>query len=329
MQPLISIIVTAYNIAPYISRCLDSILCQTYEHIEIIVVDDGSIDGTGSIVDDYVDQYTNKVRCFHVPNAGVTNARLLGVESAKGEWIGFVDGDDEIEQDMYERLIKNALEYRADISHCGYKTIVNEGERIHYFYNTGKIVVQDKISGLIDLLEGKFIEPGLWNKLFRKELFYEIMNNDVMDRSIKHNEDLLMNYLLFSESKVAVYEDFCPYHYMTRSDSATRIQMNKNKIYDPIKVATLILEKSVPMVKGSAKKRYLKVNINAYEILCMYSNIKQEAKKIRKDLLSFKTDWILLNSSNRIKVVLICYFPLLYKLLIKIYIRYFQKKIYE
>ena len=129
----ISIIVPAYNIAAWLPRCLDSILGQTYQNLEVIVVDDGSTDHTGDILERYA-AMDARIRPLRKANGGVTSARLEGIRYADGEWIGFVDGDDEIEPDMYERLMGNALKYSADISHCGYQMVFSDG-RINYFIN--------------------------------------------------------------------------------------------------------------------------------------------------------------------------------------------------
>ena len=99
MTDLISVIVPVYNVAADLPRCLDSILAQTYPHIEIIAVDDGSPDNSGEILDRYAAKYAN-IRVIHKENGGVTSARLRGVQEAAGAWIGFVDSDDEIEPDM-------------------------------------------------------------------------------------------------------------------------------------------------------------------------------------------------------------------------------------
>ena len=165
---------------------------------------------------------------------------MAGIAAAKGEWIGFVDGDDAIDPDMYERLLINAHAYKADISHCGYQMVFPT--RVDYYYNTGRIVYQDKLKALKDLLDGSFIEPGLWNKLFHRTLFYNLLHNNVMDCSIRNTEDLLMNYYLFREAESSVYEDFCPYHYMLRKGSAATSGLNEHKLRDPLKVL-IILEK--------------------------------------------------------------------------------------
>ena len=186
---LISVIVPVYNLENYIERCLASIQSQTYSNIEIIVVDDGSIDSSWNVIN-RIAKEDNRIIPIHKENGGVSSARMLGLANANGEWIGFVDGDDEIEEDMYEVLINNAFEYDADISHCGYKMIFNDG-RITSFYDTKVKKIQDNTTGVIDLLEGDLIEPGLWNKLYKKSLFEDIE----LDTNIKINEDLLLNYL--------------------------------------------------------------------------------------------------------------------------------------
>lgn len=236
MNEKISIIIPAYNIEKELARTLDSVLVQTYENMEIIVVNDGSKDGTGAVIDAYAAK-DSRIKAIHKENGGVTSARLRGLAEATGDWIGFVDGDDWIEPDMYAHLMKNAREYGADISHCGYRMVFPNG-RVDWYYNTGRLVEQDRKTGLRDLVEGKFVEPGLVNKLFRTSLFTDLDRR--MDTSIKINEDVLMNYYLFKESSRAVYEDFCPYHYVLRAGSAATSRVNIHQLEDPIKVSRII-----------------------------------------------------------------------------------------
>ena len=237
MKNIISIIIPAYNIEQYIAVTLDSVLAQTYSNLEVIVVNDGSQDNTGAIIDRYAAK-DSRVKAIHKENGGVTSARLRGVAEASGEWIGFVDGDDIIEPQMYERLLENALRYHADISHCGYQMVFPS--RVDYYYNTGKLIKQDRISGLRDLISGGFVEPALWNKLFHRSLFKGL--EETMDFSIKINEDVLMNYWLFRRAERAVFEDVCPYHYVLRRGSAATASLNEHKLLDPIRVTKAILE---------------------------------------------------------------------------------------
>ena len=250
MDNKISIIVPAYNIEAYLPRTLDSILAQTYRNIEVIVVNDGSKDGTGAVLDRYAAQ-DHRVKAIHKENGGVTSARLRGVAEATGEWIGFVDGDDLIEPDMYERLLENALKYDADISHCGYRMVFPS--RVDYYYNTGKLVEQDHDAGLRDLVDGSFIEPGLVIKLYRRSLFEAL--TEKMDFSIRNNEDVLMNYFLFRASRKSVYEDFCPYHYVLRPGSAANSKLNEYKLRDPLKVTKAIFADADETLRPTALAR--------------------------------------------------------------------------
>ena len=237
MNDMISVVVPIYNGGKYIERSIQSILEQTYTNIEVIAVDDGSTDNSLEILN-YMREADARIRLVCQENKGVTSARIAGVKAAKGDWIGFVDVDDEIETTMYNRLLINAKDYYADISHCGYQMIFPS--RVDYYYDTGKLLLQDNQRGLKDLIEGKFIEPGLCNKLYRRKLFNKLLIDNYIDTSIKNTEDLLMNFYLFREANTSVYEDFCPYHYIKRAGSASTAKINENKLGDPLKVLKII-----------------------------------------------------------------------------------------
>lgn len=284
MDALISVIIPAYNIERYIARTLDSLLEQSYENLEIIVVNDGSKDGTGAIIDDYA-RKDRRVKAVHKENGGVTSARLKGISMAAGQYIGFVDGDDYIEPQMYRRLMGNLKMHHADISHCGYQMVFPSG-RVDYYYNTSKLLVQEGKQGCLDLLDGAFIEPGLVNKLFQRQLFDGL--ESWMDTSIRINEDLLMNYYLFRQAKRCVFEDICPYHYILRENSATTSKINEHQLKDPLKVQKLLYEetKAVPQWHQIAERRLM------YQLACVSTLglgdqkelIKPFRKEARKEL---------------------------------------------
>ena len=329
MNDLISVIVPAYNVEKEITRCLDSIVAQTYQNIEILAVDDGSSDATAEILDRYSETHKN-VRVIHKENGGVTSARLCGVREARGEWIGFVDGDDEIEPDMYERLLKNALEYNAQISHCGYQMIFSDG-RVHYFHNTGVLVQHDKITGIRELLSGAVIEPGLCNKLFHKRLLQALLHADKMDTGIKINEDLLMNFYLFREAERTVFEDFCPYHYIIRSASATRRGLTEHDLWDPVRVREIILQQVPEEAENEAKRAYMRTCISVCNCVVFarengYENSFWESRKRIRE----KQSWLaLLNKKQQIRAWLILHIPKYYGTACRFYTKYFSKKMYD
>jgi len=327
MDELISVVIPAFNVGMYLTNCLNSVLQQSYSAIEIVLVDDGSTDNTPQIVDHYQALYPDRVFIIHTKNQGVTMARLEGIKAAKGEWIGFVDGDDEIEPDMYERLYKNAIKYHADISHCGYRIIVNGGAQIYDFYNTGNLVKQDRNTGLAGLLSGSF-EPSLCTKIFRKELLSSLLSKGLMDTTIKYNEDVLMNFYLFRNAECSIYEDFCGYHYLSRETSATRRGFCIEKVMDPIKVSSQILKCATNDFKELAWKRYFKACISAYASLVNKEKYREEAEYCRERLLVNKKHWRFMRRNDRIKMRMLLLSPQFYKCFYLFYRKFIQKKKY-
>lgn len=324
MADLISVIVPVYNVEADLPRCLDSILSQTYPHIEIIAVDDGSPDNSGEILDCYAAKYPN-IRVIHKKNGGVTSARLRGVKEASGQWIGFVDSDDEIEPDMYEQLMANAQNHGAEISHCGYQMVFDDG-RVNYFHNTGTVEVFGKTNALQELLSGERVEPGLCNKLFRKELF----QGWEMDESIQINEDLLMNYYLFFNATVSVFDDWCPYHYIVRSTSASRAKLNPHKIYDPIRVKDIIRQIAPADIRADAQRAYINTCINTYHALLFAgAQYQEDLRKVLDLLKQEKVFFFLLGAKRAAMAHMITLAPMLYKPIYGFYCRFLQKNKYE
>ena len=224
---------------------------------------------------------------------------------------------------MYEVLMKKAIDYQADISHCGYQMVFPS--RVDYYYNTHNIIIQNNQKGLIDLLSGSFIEPGLWNKLFKTKIVTTIANCNVMDSSIKINEDLLLNYYFFKESKKSVYFDFCPYHYIVRTGSAANSEVSRHFLYDPIEVQKTILKdvsnnkELTNIVFGRLAGTYIngaamtnpdrEAYIDEYIKMC-----RQELKRIKAPFLSGNMSKIL-----KIRYRLCSFSPDLYRVVHKLY----------
>lgn len=318
----ISVIIPAYNIENEISRCLNSVLKQTYKNIEIIVVDDGSSDRTLEILNLYEQKYDNVI-VVHQENQGVFSARLNGIKRATGKWIGFVDGDDEIEEEMYFSLMKNAMEYQADISHCGYE--MDFPNRTDLYYGTDRIIYQDNHMGLKDLLSGIFIEPALVNKLYRKNLIDGIENEKGLDSTIRINEDLLMNFYLFKKAKKAIYHDKCYYHYIIRKNSASTSKINKNKLEDPKKVLMILFSetKEEPELNQIVEERYVRylVGIATMSLSENPNLIRPYRLNARKELRKGLKRYVNSELSKRLKILAIwaALFPSLYRKVHEIY----------
>lgn len=320
---LISVIVPAYNIESYIGRCLESIINQEYKDLEIIVVNDGSTDKTGDIIEQYA-MMDKRIIPIHKDNGGVSSARLVGLRGASGEYIGFVDGDDYIEPHMYRTLLNNAKKYNADISHCGYQMVFPK--HVDFYYNTGKIVLQDKLTGLKDLLDGVFVEPGIVNKLYHRSLFHNILLEENLPADIKNNEDILMNYWLFKAANTSVYEDVCPYHYILRKGSAATSKLNEHKLKDPVRVMQIILKDSekMPEVFRIAEERLITqfIGISILPIVNQKELVEPFREEIRNELrrrLLSVLSKSYIKKSIKIRVVWVSIWPASYKWIHDVY----------
>ena len=225
-----------------------------------------------------------------------------------------MDGDDYIEPNMYQHLLYNAIKYQADISHCGYKMVFPDGHEDTY-YGTGKIVEQDHKQGLKDLLSGEYIEPGLWNKLYRSSIVSQVTEKECWDLQIKINEDLLMNYLFFKKSNKSIYEDRTFYHYILRKGSAATSQKQRYKITDPLKVIELIKQdiNSDKILQPIIYCRYLRVLIN----VAKQSNWKEDAveakAKLKQEIVSGNILHQCVSMKLYLMVLGVVYFEPLYK----------------
>lgn len=172
-QPLITVAVTVYNIRDYLQRSIESVCNQTYSNLEILLVDDGSTDGSEKVCDEYALK-DSRIRAIHKKNGGPSEARNLAIEQAKGEYIAFVDGDDWIEPDMYENMYFAMKKADAGLAVCAYKQVsVNHvqdptNDMILYFDK------DEALESFIKEEEDVLIQNAAWNKLFKKELLREL-----------------------------------------------------------------------------------------------------------------------------------------------------------
>lgn len=246
----ISVVMPAYNAARYVEAALQSLLAQTHTALEAIVVDDGSTDDTPAVLA-RIAAADGRVRVLRQANAGATAARLRGLAAATGRWVGFMDADDAMDPDMLARLYANAIRHNADVSHCGYRMVFPD--RVELCRGTGRLAVHDRADGLRSLLAGE-TEPGLWNKLFRRELTDGLLRGGGMDASIRINEDLLMNFYLFRAADRSVYEDVCAYAYIIRPGSAAASRERLCHYTDPVRVWETLYAQTAddPALRGLA-----------------------------------------------------------------------------
>lgn len=219
----ISIIVPVYNVEKYLHKCVDSILAQTFADFELILVDDGSPDGSGCICDEYVEK-DNRVKVIHKKNGGLSDARNAGLDIAQGNYIGFVDSDDYVANDMYEVLYTNIIREQADLSICGIYDVY-EGKNLIEKDNKYLVLNQDELLKLI--FEGNLISVHAVNKLYAREIFQELR----YPKERYHEDSYVIIDIISSCTKIVV-DTRQKYYYFHREGSInTEIYSNKQLDY--------------------------------------------------------------------------------------------------
>lgn len=222
----ISAIIPVYNTEKYLRQCLDSVLSQTFKNMEVICVDDGSTDACPQILDAYAVQ-DHRVRVIHKENGGLVSARKTGLIAASGEYIGYVDSDDWIEPDMYEKLLRALESEKVDIAMCGrYEDTEKNSKAVYHGFEEGRYDKEKLIEKIYPdmIVNEKFFEwgifPGLWDKLFRRECLESFQM--AVDERLTMGEDAACVYpcLLHAES-ICILPD-CLYHYRQSMGSMVR-----------------------------------------------------------------------------------------------------------
>ena len=208
----VSIIVPVYNVEKYLDKCLKSLVNQTLKDIEIIVVNDGTKDNSQKIIDKYVNKYPKLVKSYIKENGGLSSARNYGLKYAKGKYIAFVDSDDYVETNMYQKLYDKAVEKDFDMVVCNLKYIY-ETKEVNAYSNINKdILTKEEIKkSMIN------IYPSAWNKLFNKRLF----KNKVLFKEKVWFEDVEFLYRLYPYiNSIGTVEDYL-YNYVQRKGAIT------------------------------------------------------------------------------------------------------------
>lgn len=211
---MISVIVPFYNVENYIEKCIKSILEQTYMDLEIILVNDGSTDGSERVAKQFEDRYSN-IKLFSQKNMGLAAARNIGLDNCSGEWISFIDSDDWIEPNMYEILLNLALKYNADISSCKTRIFrygigfddVDDSNKIYEF------TPHQMIDGLITQ---EHVRYEVWNKLWKKEL---IGNTRFIAGQV--SEDIFFDRTVFLKAKKMVHIEKSLHNYLLKRPGST------------------------------------------------------------------------------------------------------------
>lgn len=266
MNSKVSIIIPIYNSRKYLSTCINSILEQTYQNIEIIIIDDGSTDNSKKIVEEYIRE-NNLIKYFYKKNGGVSSARNMGIEKATGKYLFFVDSDDMIEKDAINKCMELINEY----DYLFVKRINNKAK-----YKNKNIVCEipkeEFIESVIKNKINGFVCCGIYNK--------KIIGNLRFDQEISFMEDTLFLLQYISKLKTIGFVDYscANYHYIENENSITNTKKVNNHITDFCKS----LDKINTLTSMKYSKQILKRKINLIEKECRFLSDKSEYDEILK-----------------------------------------------
>ena len=300
MEPKISIIVPVYNVEQYLERCVESILKQTMTNFELILINDGSSDNSGQVCDE-LSRKDTRIRVLHIPNGGVSNARNLGIQSSRGEWISFIDSDDFVTEDYLETLLQPV---ETD------ETIGFSIGKLHHIQQTLKELLKTEKTSFFPVA-----------KLFRKSLIQDHQFNTKYHLA---EDALFLTELLIQSKCNTVFVDKPIYFYDHREGSATT-SVNQY-VFDTVTVYQEIIamvKKEFPKLQPELNNREYWSYITVYDKL-IFANNKQfteKEKEYRRWILKHKKEIMkdqYFTKFRKIAIVFLSISPILYKKIVEL-----------
>lgn len=250
-NPLISVVVPIYNVDKYLDRCVDSIIKQTYTNLEIILVDDGSSDNSPKMCDDW-NSRDKRIKVIHKENGGLSDARNAGMIIATGEIISFIDSDDWIEHEMFEKMLNRKQKDNSDIVSCGVKWVKEDGSIIRDVTSDNEII--DTTTAMKELINDNKLKQHVWNKIYNRNLI-----KDIPFEKGKYHEDVFWSYQIFGKAKrtSVIKESF--YNYVQRSNSIMGEEYSAKRLdaLDAMKLRCEYIKRYFPELYDNALYVYI------------------------------------------------------------------------
>lgn len=288
MQPLISIIIPVYKAEAYLSKCLDSILAQTYTNWEIILIDDESPDNCGKICDEYA-RRDPRFHVIHQKNKGAGAARNLGIKMSRGEYIMFIDSDDYISPVMCETLLTTALQDQSDIVICGYTTVDGSGKQKEETLTNQKTDGRNVVIQYFQSPSGCLV--SVWNKIYKAALLHTTPLIRFPENTVY--EDVFFSYqIIYAASRITILNKVLYYYNTFNSKSIMHSSQNDHVTYFPQYVHEIQswAKGTTPDIKNIVDV-YLIREFNKWLLFCLASSRKKELsssiKQVNAEIIHF------------------------------------------
>lgn len=323
MDDLISIVIPVFNVKNYLANCVKSIEKQTYANLEIILVDDGSTDGSGELCNQLALK-DRRIHVIHKKNGGLSSARNVGIEVAAGKYIGFVDSDDYIDGKMYETLLKKMYKYSADISICGRWYVYENGKKHLRYQSDGKDLVMNAEQAILKMNSYCSFDMAAWDKLYSKSLF-----DNIRFPEGKLSEDYFIMFRIFDKAKVICYTPEPLYFYIQRKGSISRSKKINFDFAEAAKEQMEYVEEKYPRLKNCVHTAYASANMTVYNFhIKNHVKCKKEDRILFQKVVADNMDYIEKNdkisSVKKIQAKIFCLNILLYNIFFRMF-KFFNK----
>ncbi len=320
---LISVVIPIYKVEKYLNKCINSVICQTYTNIEIILVDDGSPDNCGIICDDFA-KTDKRIKVIHKENGGLSDARNVGIENATGKYITFIDSDDYVELDYIEYLYKLIKKYKTKLSVCSFNILLENGKKIDSGKKYKEKLLNREIS-IKRMLNEEGFTVSAWAKLYSADLF-----DDIRYPVGKLCEDNGTTYKLFDKVDKIAYGNNSKYYYLKRKGSIMLSQFNIKKM-DMIELTDEMcdyLDTKYENLKRIILRRRIYSRFNVLRQL----DDSEDAKSVENEIISYILKYkyiIIFNFSFSIRDKLAAIFLLFGKKMFKFAWKLYCKVVYN
>ncbi len=308
---LISVIIPVYNVEKYLDECVESIVNQTYKNLEIILVNDGSTDHSPQICDEWA-QKDSRIKVIHKKNGGTSSAKNCAIDIAKGDYIAFIDSDDFIDDDMFELLLSNALEYSAEVSRCSYR-FYEDGKFVDSNEENDEVTTYTSAEIIDDLKISGNLRSIACNKLFLRKAISDVRFNE----NLYSGEDTVFIYQVYKNVNKVVCRDVAKYTYRQHGNHlSTKADFNF-QCYTAMK--TIISDPDCP--NGPYFKFFTFAAMTLNDIVL--KGFDYDFEIIRKDILNNKKQIKavikdLKNKRSMMKLFVLSVSSFLYKILLKL-----------
>ena len=315
---LISVIIPVYNIEKLLSKCIESVISQTYSNIEIILIDDGSTDSSGNICDEYLSK-DSRIKVFHKKNGGLSSARNYGIKESTGNYLFFLDSDDFVDSNIIKKLYKNLIDTNSNISISNRINYYDNGKKYVRFYNGNDVKIFNKMESLEEMNLYNYFDMSSCGKIFEKKLF-----DDILFPEEKLCEDYYIMYKIIDKCSSIVYVPDVYYYYYQRFGSISKNPRINWDFVNAAKEQCTFISAKYPQLELAMCSAVCFANLTIYDIM-IHNNGKitsDELRAIKKSVkgnLSSVKKYKKIRFAKKLQLYIFVYLNFLYNFIYKVF----------